>query len=628
MRSGSRPLDEAADVMMPPAVREDVSELEPVSRPAPADTVRAVVRRLARHALPLVLYAAAALYVMHGLILHPAGSAAGENTGDQITFEWMLTAVAHQVAHLHNPLFSPAGNAPYGVNLMANPSIPVYSILLTPLTLAFGAAVVLIWLLAFNLFATAAAWYWFFLRHPGPAPVPGGPGYRAVAALGGAFCGFSPAMSSHSYMHVNLSSQWLLALAADRAFALRDRRQAVRAGAALGGFVVLGVGIAEELVFVAALALAIIALIQAALRPRRAAAHLPALLRGAGAALAVATPLLAYPLWYQFRGPRSFTGWPWGGFEFSADLEAYLHYSPLAVGGDPAQIDRIAPNITEASAFVGVPVLVLLAVILIWRRRDRAIWTAAATALILAALSLGPTPAYGGHVFLQRYAPWSLVADLPGFSDALPVRLTIALFPLFGYMIVAALGRLPLTTRRTAWIAVAGVIAVLIPAIPLPVATQPRPAAPAFYADGLWRQCVPPGGTLVAFPFGSTSMRWSATAGGQFSIVGGYFFGPGTGTRAFGSPTPRPTADLLATVDLTGQVPAVTAALRAQARSDIAYWHADCVALAGVQQKMDSQANLEAADAPLMHPAADRRLLTALFGPGRLIGGVWTWSTG
>jgi len=27
-----------------------------------------------------------------------------------------------------------------------------------------------------------------------------------------------------------------------------------------------------------------------------------------------------------------------------------------------------------------------------------------------------------------------------------------------------------------------------------------------------------------------------------------------------------------------------------------------------------------------MHPQADRELLTALYGPGRLIGGVWTWS--
>jgi len=42
----------------------------------------------------------------------------------------------------------------------------------------------------------------------------------------------------------------------------------------------------------------------------------------------------------------------------------------------------------------------------------------------------------------------------------------------------------------------------------------------------------------------------------------------------------------------------------------------------------DGSARLNGADLPLRHPVQDRLLLTELFGPGKQVGGVWTWRIG
>lgn len=610
----------------PPTVLDEAPAHDPAGRGRVGRVIGRALETARRHAIAVLLFAAGTVYVMHGLIFHPGSRVVGQDTSDQAIFEWMLAAVAHQVAHLHNPLFSPAGDAPYGVNLMANPSVVGYGVLFSPLTLAVGAAAVLVFLLAFNLFATAVAWYWFFLRYPAPDAETGLQPRRAVAVLGAAVCAYSPAMIAHSYAHPNLTGQWLVPLIADRVFRICRGRD-LRSGAILGLLVSLEISISEELVLITALALGLIVLVHVISHPRRSLALAPAFAYGIGAAGAVAAPLLAYPLWFQFRGPRSFTGSPWQPANYEANLASYLHYSPLSIAGDAADATRLAPNITEATAFVGIPLLVLVLALVVWRRSDPAIRAVAATALVLVVLSLGPVPTYGSRVIGHAHAPWNLIGGLPGFVDALPVRVSLGVFPLLAYILVAGLLHIRSRPRKVAWAAYAVLAAALVPALPLPLSTQPRPTVPAFYADGLWRQCVPPGGTLLSFPLDATAMRWSTAADLGFNIVGGTFFGPAEGTRAYGPVSPRATGFLLDETDQTGKVPPVTASVRAQVAADIAFWHADCVALQSVEQPMAATANLAPTGLPLEHPAADRELLDELFGPGKRIGGVWTWST-
>lgn len=597
-----------------------------------AARVRAFGAGLVPHLGPLVVYAVIAAYVTHHLLLHPYSRVITQDTSDQTTFEWMLTTLAHQVIHLHNPLFSAAMNAPHGVNLMANPSVPFYGVLLTPLTLAAGAEVSFVVLLAGNLFGTAAAWYWFFLRHPAPAPAAAAsaqgsdaikPGAgRLAAAFGGLMCGFSPAMITHSTGHPNLTGQWLIPLIVDRVFRLRIPGRSVRNGVTLGLLVVAQILIAEELVLIAGLAVAILILLHVLSHHRQAAREWLVFVRGGAVAVGVAATLLAYPLWFQFKGPMSYSGFLWPVANFGANAKSYLLFSQWTLGGDLKASQLLAPNVTEESAFVGWPLLLVAALIVIRRISDSAVRNAALTALSIAVLSLGETPDFGKTSLLHGHrGPWTYLEHLPFFADALPVRLAFAVFPLLAFILVVGLSRKLSRSRNVAIVSAGCAALAFAPVFPATINSIARPTAPAFYADGLWRQCAGPGRSIIAFPFSFTSMRWATVADTEFPLVGGNFFGPGANGRVIGQPPMRATGDLLNAVDSTGTVPVVTAQMRAQARSDATYWKADCVAL---YSAVSANAVSDGADLPLLHPVQDRELLTALYGPGRVIGGVWT----
>ena len=580
--------------------------------------------RLAPHTPALAVFAVLAVVVMHGLLLHPGGREFAGDYGDEVGFEWFFTAIAHQVVHLHNPLFTPQMGAPVGVNLMANPTLPVIAVLATPLTLGLGGPVVIAWLLLLNLFATAAAWYWFFLRHPVPGSRPDTTAYRVAAALGAGLCGFSPAMIAHTIGHPDLSAQWLIPLIVHRVLAVASSKRPLRSGALLGLVVAIGMGIGEEIVFLTFVGLTVVFLMWAVNHPRDLAVPAVNLLKGAGTTLAVAAPLLAYPLWFQFAGPQSYSGSPWLPSRYPANLKSYLDYSPFAWGGSSSTITTLTPGTNEATAFVGIPVIVLALAIVVWRRSDARVRTAALAAVILAFCSLGVKPAFGTHTLLSS-SPWSLLTSLPGFSESLPVRLSFDVFPLVAYILVVGVAEAAQRSRAVVWGVGIAVAAVLAPMVPSPIAVQDRVPTPTFFSAGLWQQCLPSGGTLFAFPFGEPLMQFAAIARDQFAIVSGSYLGPATGKHSFGWPTDRPTQALLTSVDDSGTVPAVTAQTRSQAAADLAYWHADCIALYAPGTSYAGQSVPAVASSPVKHPAADLRLLTALFGAPKLVGGLWTW---
>jgi hypothetical protein len=206
-------------------------------------------------ALPYVAYLVAAVVLLGNLWRNPGGRMLLDNYQDQVWFEWLLTNGANSLAHFDNPLFSMKINAPYGLNLMANTSVLALAIPFAPVTWLFGADVTFVLVETLALAGTAAAWYFVLnklLNH------------RAAAAVGGAFCGFAPAMISQATGHPNLAGQYLLPLILLAVLRLGTpgRRPVVR-GLILGGLVILQVFINEELLFLLAMALCIFLIVYA-----------------------------------------------------------------------------------------------------------------------------------------------------------------------------------------------------------------------------------------------------------------------------------------------------------------------------------------------------------------------------
>jgi hypothetical protein len=334
----------------------------------------------------------------------------------------------------------------------------------------------------------------------------------------------------------------------------------------------------------------------------------------------------------QFSGPQHTPNAPFAPRFFYADLLGFVTYSPLSVAGSPGAVE-LATGPTELNTFFG-PVLIALVIgLVIWRRRSPAVVAAATTIVVMAYLSLGETVVVGGRAtdLPGLYRP---LADLPVISAALPTRYALALIPLIAVILVDALdavqtatagrdgtpaavrgattGPPPVGARAVTAVPLAAAAA-LLPLFPLPLPATHREPVPAFITTGAWRTCVPEGGVLVPVPlptpFAPERMRWPAAANAAFGIPEGFFLGPyGPGGRTAAGTYKRPTSVLLDGVARTGVVPEITPQMRTQARADLAFWRADCVALARVPNELALHSTLE-----------------RLLGPGHPVAGTWTW---
>jgi hypothetical protein len=108
-------------------------------------------------------------------------------------------------------------------------------------------------------------------------------------------------------------------------------------------------------------------------------------------------------------------------------------------------------------------------------------------------------------------------------------------------------------------------------------------------------------------------MRWSTATDVDFGIPEGFFIGPyaAEGKASMGT-YKQPTSALLADVAKTGTVPLIGDEQRQQARHDIAFWGASCVALA------DSEPHAESL----------RITVEELLGPGTRMADAWAWRVG
>jgi hypothetical protein len=522
-------------------------------------------------------YTMMALYVTERMWRHLSRYHLTANPTDQIQFQYFLEHAARIFTHGRYPFFTHQLNAPDVVNLMANTATLGLHIPLVPVTLLLGPAVSFAVMVTFSLAGTAAAWYWLFSRHVF--------GSRLAAFVAGGFCGFAPGMVSQANGHPNIATQVLLPLILWWGIRLREPGRTVRNGVVLGLLCVYQVFINEEILFVAAVAAALFVGVWALHHRAEAREALPRFVRGLGVTVAVASVLLAYPLYVQFFGPQAYHGLPRVIDYYGTDLRAFTEFSRESFAGYPGPAKAVSQNPSEENAFFGWPLLVLCGLLAVRFRRNVVARAAVVTGVVMALLSLGPQLVYRQNPVGVPGPYWPL-NHLPLFDSVVTGRLVLVVIPVIALLLGLWVDQV-MRSGAGRLVGLGLVVAALLPVAPTPLPVVFRTPTPVFFTSGEWRSYVPAGRSVVTVPLTSLEkamdgMQWADDVHIGFAQAGGYFLGPDPGTpqlRARFGPPPRPTAELWRTVALTGEVPAVGARERADALADLRYWQAAIVVL-------------------------------------------------
>jgi len=434
--------------------------------------------------------------------------------GDSYTAIWCLKWWPWAIRHGLNPFVSHKVWAPGGIDMTWVTSVPALALLTWPLTALSGP------LVTYNLLCLASpalsAWAAFLLaRHVTGRFVP--------ALIAGYVYGFSNYEMAHRLSHLNLFAIFvppLLVLACVmRVDGTLARRGAV---AALTAGFLLQLGISPEILCTAGLFGALSWLVffatLPALRPVLSALALDVAVAGLCAAI-LGAPFLVSMIVAMRHLPPVLNS----PVVFSADLAGFLTPGPLQQFGSSyflAQTMRFSGNLAEQTAYLGLPLLLILVVFFagrLSRPHGRALLAILAA---LALCSLGPLLWINGAL-TRMHLPWVVATRIPLLRSALPGRLSAYVSLLAGLVAALWLAEPAPAARRAARLVVAGVMcASLWPASSWMRLRTPVPQ-PAFFARGAPSVA---GQTVLILPFGpaSPAMVWQARAHFSFAQAGGY----------------------------------------------------------------------------------------------------------
>ena len=439
---------------------------------------------------------------------------------DPALFVWNLRWLPFAITHGHDPLTSNYLNYPDGFNLMWNTSILFPALVLSPVTLLFGAVFSYNVLSALALALSGWCAYLAFRRYAG----------RGAAAVGGLLYGFSSFMFGQAFNHPHMTIALfppLALLLLDEIFIRQRSRAAVMGlllGVATGLQLLTGEEIAAATVLVAALGGVVVAL----LHRDQVRAHLPYVARALGIAAAAAIVIAGYPLSVQFFGPERVTGpiQP-TGFHVIDALELIVPTSRQEVTFGAA--NRLGAKFTgqsEIDGYVGIPLLLLAVFVGVRFWRDRLVRFAAVLGALVLLLSFGPRLHVAGHTLAVRL-PWIVPQRLPVLENILPARLALFLFLLLGLLLAVFVDRVQMPRLALAAI-LAAVFVPLVPNLPYPSTAA---ASPRFFAGGAHQ--IPKASVALVVPFAGVSggttrpMVWQAAAGFRFRMPEGYVIHPG-----------------------------------------------------------------------------------------------------
>lgn len=442
--------------------------------------------------------------------------------------DWYLGWTPYAIGQGRSPWFSQHLVAPEGVNLMWNTLLPLPGLLAWPVTATAGvlASHTLLAVLAFA--GSATSMWWVAGRFATW-------GWARWAA--GLLYGFSPYLVAQGTGHLNLSLVMVppLVLLLAHEIYVRQRRRAVVAGALLG-LVAFAQMMTTLEVLASTLVVAVAGTVVLAVQ-QRAALDRPRL-RHAAVALVTAAGLLtalgAWPLWVLLTGPRAVLEPVQDASPYAADLLGTVVPTVHQVLGTDATTGW-GGNDSENGSYLGLPLLVVLA-LLVWRFRAVAVVRfAAALGVVAWVLSLGERLHVGGQE-TEVPLPYALVAYLPVLHNMAAVRFSLYVVLCAALVLAVGLDRLHSAGRLRPAVALPVALLCAVPLLPDWPYAYERADTPAYFTAGAVER-VPEGSLALTYPVPrfptSAPMLWQAQAGYRYRSVGGYVITPeedGSGT--------------------------------------------------------------------------------------------------
>lgn len=462
----------------------------------------------------LVCYAAVSVaYFGWGVLPHPGRVVIGTGHDPQI-FVWSFAWWPHAIGSWTNPFFTHAIFAPDGVNMAWTASAPGLALVFAPLTVAFGP--VASYNVAALLLPALAAWTAYLLCRYLTGSV-------WAALVGGYLFGFSAAvLRQQLFGHLHVTGVFLLPLVALVVVRhvrgeLSGRGLAWRLGLLLG----LQLWISTEFTLTCTVVLALGLLLAFGLVPdarRRLVASVRPILLGYAIGAVVALPLLVYALLGFVRG--SFVDREASGVDV---LNFFVPTGVIGIGG--SSLPSLSGDLPSggASAYLGLPTLLVVGAFALRARRAPSARLLVASLAATATVALGTTLEVDGHELLPL-PWWHAAAHLPGLNNALPFRFTT--YASLAAAIVVASWTATTKGRiySRPYLLPALAVAALVPAVWQTSYPSFRPAHPErlpFFSDGLYEHCILRGETVAIFPFGAggDSMIWQAEAGFRFRLA-------------------------------------------------------------------------------------------------------------
>jgi len=433
--------------------------------------------------------------------------------GDGKEYDWFLAWVPYALGHGQNPLFTNLVNYPKGVNLMWGTSVLLPSVVLAPFTALLGPTFSYNLLTSLGPVLSCTFAYVAFKRWAAPLP----------ALAGALIFAFSPYVVAQSLGHpaqALVCSAPLFLVLLHRMFVVQSGR-AGRDGLLIGLLAFAQLLTGEEVLADEAL-LAVTALAVAAYFGRRQLRHrVGYALRGLRSALvsflALAGPFLAY----QFLGPDRAQNVHSQAL-YSTDLFNFFVPTPLvALSPSPRLSVHFVFDLAEADGYLGLPLVLLVALAVTVARSRRTTWVALALTGAAALLSMGPVLHLDGHQ-TSAHLPFFLVAHVPVLTNLLPARLTFGMFLGAGWLVAIGLDEVryaPRAARLSAWpLAVAALAAIAPPpGYPTTVVAPPKSFDASALCPRSSRAAKPV--ALVVPAMDETDLRWQALAGFCYAMT-------------------------------------------------------------------------------------------------------------